>query len=583
MLPADEWRERLLAAGPGCRSYRDVLVSALGEGGAVPALEMLANLAALVLVDEAEEPLRPVFPGASRSVGTFTEEDLDQLKASAETLPLDLRARVRDLLWIRRRGAEHESARLAVRDYCDVALQLVVSSDPVWDSPRSRLSRALALSRQLNFAEGRDAVRAALLRLVDGCTSAEVRLHAAELLGRCGKDDAHMAAAVALAIAETAVAAISDAPTSWDWHRHAFEVAAACRMWAGDADGAKTLRIRAARLWVQQERWLEARGVPAATRAFVIESAMVAMRDLGVNGPSIDEVHVRLRQVQREMASDTTTFHGPSLKAGSMEALATNAVRGQSFRDAVAALVCLCPIATLAELRAVAEQSIMDAPLAHLFAHRRIDATGRTVAERPGIDLRGTADEAVQAGMSRSPATPKRGLAALVVKPARRVIAAEHPGAIGDWAQLLRDRPLVPRSRLWTVARGLSAGLHGDMIASTAILAPAMEHFARTIVVAAGGVTTDFDAGSRVQEEASLSALLRRPELVAAIGEDLAFDLCVLLDDRFGANLRNNVAHGLLDDSDLMGPDGIYLWFSVLRLVMLVGTTSRADEGAVPA
>ncbi len=57
----------------------------------------------------------------------------------------------------------------------------------------------------------------------------------------------------------------------------------------------------------------------------------------------------------------------------------------------------------------------------------------------------------------------------------------------------------------------------------------------------------------------------------------------MLLDDRFDANLRDNVAHGLMDDSGLMGPDGICLWFSVLRLVMLVGTTSRADEDTVPA
>jgi hypothetical protein len=44
-----------------------------------------------------------------------------------------------------------------------------------------------------------------------------------------------------------------------------------------------------------------------------------------------------------------------------------------------------------------------------------------------------------------------------------------------------------------------------------------------------------------------------------------------------GANLRNNVAHGLLEDSDFMGADGTYLWLSVLRLVMLVGTTTATD------
>lgn len=570
----DGWRGRLAVATVGCSCCRDVLVSVLGGEAARPdreLIELLADVAALVLYDEAEEPLRPVYPGASRSVHALSDDDLDRLKAEAAGLPLDLRARVRDVLWIRRRGGEHEAARVAVRDYCEVAVQLALASPSTWDTPRSRVARALALSRMLNFADGIAAARTALVRLIEEDVRSDVRLHAAELLGRFGADDSRTAADVAVEIAETAVGRIADTPVDWDWHRYAFEVAADCRAKAGDAEGARALRVRGAQLWVAQERWLGARGVAAATRAFVIESGMVAMRDLGVTGSAIDEVHARFREVQAEMAGETKTVRGPAFGAAAVANHAMTAVRDRPFREAVLALIGLCPITTLAELREIAEKSIRDAPLAHLFTYRRIDGTGRTVAAREGVDLSDPGADAMRTTMAQSAAAQQSAYASVVIESARRVIAAQHPGAIADWAQLLLGRPLVPPSRVWTIAHGLSAGLHGDTIASTAILAPQIEHFARRIVASAGGVTTDFDVGTRVQEEAPLGSLLRRPELLAAIGEDLAFDLRVLLDDRYGANLRNNVAHGLWDDSDFMGPHAIYLWFSVLRLVMLVG------------
>ncbi len=64
------------------------------------------------------------------------------------------------------------------------------------------------------------------------------------------------------------------------------------------------------------------------------------------------------------------------------------------------------------------------------------------------------------------------------------------------------------------------------------------------------------------------------------------FDLRVLLTEKAGANLRNDIAHGLLDDGDKGGAK-IYFWRMCLRLVLLpvlnASDMARGPAGEPPA
>jgi Domain of unknown function (DUF4209) len=73
-----------------------------------------------------------------------------------------------------------------------------------------------------------------------------------------------------------------------------------------------------------------------------------------------------------------------------------------------------------------------------------------------------------------------------------------------------------------------------------------------------------------IQDERSLNVILQeqplRDEMVALIGEDTTFDLEGLLVERLGSNLRNEVAHELLD-VDRFGPGLVsYFWWLTLKL-----------------
>jgi len=57
------------------------------------------------------------------------------------------------------------------------------------------------------------------------------------------------------------------------------------------------------------------------------------------------------------------------------------------------------------------------------------------------------------------------------------------------------------------------------------------------------------------------------PEVTQIFGEDLSFELKALFCDAFGPNLRNEIAHGLLDDEACHSTYAIYSWWFGLKLV----------------
>ena len=82
-----------------------------------------------------------------------------------------------------------------------------------------------------------------------------------------------------------------------------------------------------------------------------------------------------------------------------------------------------------------------------------------------------------------------------------------------------------------------------------------------------GVKTTTLDSEG-IETEIGLSALLEKGEVDKIFGDDLVFDLRAIFDDAFGPNLRNAVAHGLLDPDEMHSTYVVYAWWWYLKLVL---------------
>jgi hypothetical protein len=83
-----------------------------------------------------------------------------------------------------------------------------------------------------------------------------------------------------------------------------------------------------------------------------------------------------------------------------------------------------------------------------------------------------------------------------------------------------------------------------------------------------------------VQNELDLSALLDMPQLTSLVDESTVLDWKSLRTEKAGANLRNELAHGLLRSDERLA-ECAYFWWVTLRCVMApILNAASSEDGA---
>ena len=86
----------------------------------------------------------------------------------------------------------------------------------------------------------------------------------------------------------------------------------------------------------------------------------------------------------------------------------------------------------------------------------------------------------------------------------------------------------------------------------------------------ANGVRTTFinhRIGGR-ETENGLSKLMELPETETIFGKDMSYKIGALFCEFRGPNLRNDIAHGFLDDQQVYSVYSVYAWWFGLKLVV---------------
>lgn len=156
-------------------------------------------------------------------------------------------------------------------------------------------------------------------------------------------------------------------------------------------------------------------------------------------------------------------------------------------------------------------------------------------------------------------------LGRIIIEPMRRQFILEHAISAADIDSMLEFNPLIPKGREMFFTEGLLAGFYGDTSLSTHYLIPQLEHMVRVLLQRQGLLVSSYDQYG-LQKEHNLNGLLYLPALKEILGEDLVFALQCLLVEKFGADFRNKMAHGLMHSGEFFSGSAKYLWWLCLRL-----------------
>jgi len=304
----------------------------------------------------------------------------------------------------------------------------------------------------------------------------------------------------------------------------------------------------------------------------------------------IQELKNRIGSYGKLALDEMATYTTPGVDVSNYVRMARNFVSG---RPAFEALLRFANIHTVSieDLREMALEGISRHPLQHIFPVVYYSNDGRVVETTSNASDKEN-EPKVNAEINRIYYGTQILIATRsLILPALEVLDSEHTLNLEYFIELARRSSVVPRGRemLWGLA--LHKGFNRDFITSIHLLAPQIEHMVRFHLKSRGVVTshTDFDSGG-IEFEKSLGFLMDLPETETIFGKDLTFEMRALFCDPVGPNLRNNVAHGLLDDEQLFTMDSIYAWWFGLKLTVLehqptadspdpnLSTTNEADH-----
>lgn len=293
------------------------------------------------------------------------------------------------------------------------------------------------------------------------------------------------------------------------------------------------------------------------------------------NGESdkADAAHKRLVEIQKEIPKIMVPFSVELDIKGVIDNLKAN-MEGLSFEECVIRMTQMFVFEKQEDIKKRVIEEFKDNPISHLFGKSLINAQGQTVLALHPLDIHDPEKDPklMELHMYQNALEKQKVAGDIWVKNALIIIRDKFVIDKSMVEFLVKDNPIIPDGRERIFQSGLYMFLNGDYYEALHILAPQVENLFRNIAREVGGLTVTLEKDGSSMEKV-LSSILSLPELVDCYDNDILFTFRGLLNEQAGANIRNEIAHGII--SEYACSTGVCLYFGV-AVIKLLSLTSAS-------
>ena len=549
------------------------------RGAHAKVLRLLAEACSMMLSpDKSNEPFEPLIrAGSNRSTmpDDFTDSEINFFAHIVDSIDKPtLNGRLADLVWLLQQPRDVKFALDAIDSYMEVPLDV----DNWFGDGEQCWKRAIGLCRMIGptGTDRLDRIEEAIIEALDSATPEDkffgYGLADTLWFEELGRNDSAGIAAKLGSLAK-------GFDSIGDFHASGRFYNAAARWFrrSGDDEKAIDMTVAEAEAFVCDATARMSSDSPShGVAASFVEDAIQVYRTVPRNQRGrhdveqrIHELRLRLSEHGERAQEEMVTVRGDELDVGDTIQKARDRVRGKPVHDALKAFVDLHRI-SVRELREAAIKNLSHTPFLASIPKVYSSHDGRVIARTPGISgaVPSVDDEVEILGQMNRVEYPTRVgiIVQAMVLPALDVLTMEHRVRTMDLINLARLSPIVPIGREVLFGRALAHGFNRDFATSIHLLAPQIEHMVRVALKTAGVSTSHLDQDG-IETENGLSTLVDLPQTKARFGEDVTYEIKALFCDQMGPNLRNNIAHGLLDDQQANSVETVYAWWLGLQLV----------------
>jgi hypothetical protein len=541
-----------------------------GEAKAEEIFILLGGVTSMMLKESSTtEPFAPMFVKPeyqSAVIDDFCDEHLRVLSEIVfDILDPEIRARIADILWIKKRDIR--IAELAIKSYLESA---IVLEDPIqWTHCAERIERAFRLGASLGKNAGYlDQVISHIEAVLDKYNGEDPKFLSNKLMGfllEQRKGDGKKYSLLSEKLAKRA-------ESNGDWYRARtyWETKAQWYSIEKDETNKRAALIQAAETYVKDAEAAIKREKPSHMIASAhLQHAIEAYRRIGGEKERLEELHRILLEYQ-EKSTNELEIVSTEINLTNEVKKAIERVKGKKLHEAIFELALIINSPGFNDLKNQVQELAKEYPIRHLFNTVAINEKGKVTDHRASLFSNNSKEieTAMRANMFEQAKLHQTIHIQGIIEPARNQINLEHNIRLSDFLPIVSNNPLIPEGREHIYAQGLHAGMIGDFLLAAHLLIPQFENSIRYVLAQRGILTSGIDSEG-VQDEHSLNKTMYLPEMIEIFGEDITFDLQGLLVERFGANLRNRMAHGLIPYNAFYSVEVCYLWWLVLRLCCL--------------
>ena len=503
------------------------------------------------------------------SIEDISEEDyLELQQLQFDKIPLILRAMIADVLWVNKK--DYSAAQVAANAYWELFSLWYKAEDNV--GTIDMLRRAVCISAQTKQTTLSDRIVVGVDDFLEEKAVNSDGFFALRVM-ELFFEQKNIELSKNLPVLDSMIAYSNDNVAKVE---QAYELKTECLFKLKRKDEAVQNKLKLAEYYLNFAESIFQNDIQGALRCVSFYQKGIMLYRNNGEPQKAETAHKRLVEIQKEIPKIMVPFSVELDIRGVVENIKIN-MEGLTFEESLIRLTQMFVFEKQEDIKKRVIEEFKDNPVAHMFGKSLINAQGQTVLAIPPLDIKNPENDSnlMILHMHQNALEKQKIAGDIWMKNALAVLRDKYVVENSMLDFLIKDNPIIPDGREHIFQSALRLFLNGDFYEAMHILAPQVENLFRNIAKEVGGLTVTLENDGSSMEKV-LSSILSLPELLDCYDNDILFTFRGLLNEQAGANIRNEVAHGII--SEYACSTGVCLYFGVAVIKLLSFTSASCYQ-----
>lgn len=525
-------------------------------------LKNITSLAAKISYQKVEFCPRLVMQGKSTfSVDDITEDDYNLLRSlDISEFPLNLKARIADILWTQKR--KHQFGITAAETYFEL-YNLWFSDD--WHEALNMIKRTICISLQIRkndlCEKSYQSLRNHLVE-INGTDSGFLSLSLIHMLLEYSYDNTDELIGLLDTIIKSNFNNLSKT-------EKAYQLKAMCYKNQKNPEQVAQVNICLANYYVSYaESLLKGTSQDQLKSQCFFIKAISLYRNNGESSKA-EFTNKRLVEIQKIIPQLMKPIN-LEIDIKEINNRIEEYTKGLTFCECISKIIFIVNYYKKDEIKKEVLNDLQTSPFLSMIKNTVVNEDGQSISVLPGLDLSNPEgnQELLDLHIHKKMHEYQEIAGSTVLRCYISYIKNHFDIGKEDLSFLFQNNGIIPDGREGIIHSAVLMALKEEYYEALHILAPQTENIFRNIAKAAGGLTETLE-NDETSKKKVLSSIFKLPELKDCYDNDILFLFEGLLNERVGANIRNEIAHGIMNPSSANSGDKIYFICAFIKLLVL--------------